>query len=174
MWPGFGSRGQWVASVRSGQKLPQCLTEPRQTCHWPSLSPSAVVDGGSASGIRSLIRAGKTETLHDCSWCEEWAFVRETDLQTARSGRRKKRTCSRHQSRDSQTPDIQPNPHPAQLEEISSCLVDFYLGEEMNPYLFTVSFQRRIVCSKPLLLQAKNPSSLSCTSSDFCSRSFTS
>lgn len=66
------------------------------------------------------------------------------------------RRCSKHQSRDFQAPVIQPNTHPAQLEEISSCC--FLLGrrEESLPGYNLLS-ERDKISPKPLLLQAKIP-----------------
>ncbi|KAK4806181.1 hypothetical protein QYF61_001104 [Mycteria americana] len=72
-------------------------------------------------------------------------------------------------------PNIQSKPPLAQLEAISSCPITCYLGEETDPHLSTTSFQRAIRSPLSLLFSRLNsPSSLSRSSSDFCSRPFTS
>jgi len=52
-WQGFGSRGATgVASLRSCQNFPQCLTEPMPAEVDPLLAKvKAISDGGSAPGI---------------------------------------------------------------------------------------------------------------------------
>ncbi|KAK4810832.1 hypothetical protein QYF61_008804 [Mycteria americana] len=72
-------------------------------------------------------------------------------------------------------PNIQSKPPLEQLEAISSCPITCNLGEDTDPHLSTTSFQRAI--RSPLSLRfsrLNNPSSLSRSSSDFCSRPFTS
>ncbi|KAK4832035.1 hypothetical protein QYF61_020550 [Mycteria americana] len=72
-------------------------------------------------------------------------------------------------------PNIQSKPPLAQLEAISSCPITCYLGEETDPHLTTTSFQRAIRSPLSLLFsRLNNPSSLSRSSQDFCSRPFTS
>ncbi|KAK4818424.1 hypothetical protein QYF61_012958 [Mycteria americana] len=72
-------------------------------------------------------------------------------------------------------PNIKTKPPLVQLEAISSCPITCYLGEETDPHLSTTSFQREIRSSLSLLFsRLNNPSSLSRSSSDLCSRAFTS
>ncbi|KAK4823633.1 LOW QUALITY PROTEIN: hypothetical protein QYF61_004366 [Mycteria americana] len=72
-------------------------------------------------------------------------------------------------------PNIQSKPPLAQLEAISSCPIACYFGKEIDTHLTTTSFQRAIRSPLSLLFsRLNNPSSFSCSSSDFCSRPFTS
>ncbi|KAK4815510.1 LOW QUALITY PROTEIN: hypothetical protein QYF61_003068 [Mycteria americana] len=74
-------------------------------------------------------------------------------------------------------PNIQSKPPLAQLEAISSHPITCYLGEETDPHLSTTSCQAVRAVRSPLSLlfsRLNNPSSLSRSSSDFCSRPFTS
>ncbi|KAK4815422.1 hypothetical protein QYF61_001410 [Mycteria americana] len=64
-------------------------------------------------------------------------------------------------SRDEIFPTIQSKPPLAQLEDISSCPITCYLGEETDPHLSTTSFQAVVeshkVSPQPPFLQAKQP-----------------
>jgi len=75
-------------------------------------------------------------------------------------------------------PNIHSEPPLMQLEAIASHPIVSYLGEETNTCLTTTSFQVVVESNKvppqPPLLQTKQPSSLSHSSLDLFSRSFTS
>ncbi|KAK4824801.1 hypothetical protein QYF61_019469 [Mycteria americana] len=71
--------------------------------------------------------------------------------------------------------NIQSKPPLEQLEAISSHPITCYLAKETDPHLSTTSFQRAIRSPLSLLFsRLNNPSSLSCSSQDLCSRPFTS
>ncbi|KAK4812304.1 LOW QUALITY PROTEIN: hypothetical protein QYF61_014090, partial [Mycteria americana] len=72
-------------------------------------------------------------------------------------------------------PNIQSKPPLVQLEAIPSCSMACYLGEETDTHLSTASFQRAVRSPLSLLFsRLNNPSFLSHSLQDLCSRPFTS
>jgi len=91
-----------VASVRSCQKLPPCLTDPvpaGSKMDMQLAKAKAISDGGSTSGITQL-RSGKKPVMKWQSRERSEMDERNNSADTKVSEERGERRCSRHWSRD--------------------------------------------------------------------------